>query len=132
MQPLNTYLLSSFCMQGTVPVAENELTGGGKEVNNEGLGPYFPQKKTLRQGFQGLDSFKTALSEDSGKGRQERGGGQTKVHGPRGPASFWSRGARFCWTRTESKYAGTFALRQALEPSRDKTHRSRGWIQRTY
>lgn len=78
-------------MQGTVLVAENEFTGGGKEVNNEGLGPYFPQKKMLRQGFQGLDSFKTALSEDSGKGRQERGGGQTKVHGPRGPASFWSR-----------------------------------------
>lgn len=43
----------------------------------------------LRQGFQGLDSFKTALSEDSGKGRQERGGGQAKVQGPRRPASFW-------------------------------------------
>lgn len=59
-------------MQGTVLVAENELIGGGKEISNEGLGSYFPQKKMLRQGFQGLDSFKTALSEDSGKGRQER------------------------------------------------------------
>lgn len=78
-------------MQGTVLVAENELIGGGKEISNEGLGSYFPQKKMLRQGFQGLDSFKTALSEDSGKGRQERGGGQAKVQGPRGPASLWSR-----------------------------------------
>lgn len=78
-------------MQGTVLVVENELIGGGKEISNEGLGSYFPQKKMLRQGFQGLDSFKTALSEDSGKGRQERGGGQAKVQGPRGPASLWSR-----------------------------------------
>lgn len=78
-------------MQDPVPVAENELIGGGKEVNNEGLGSYFPQKKMLRQGFQGLDSIKIALSEDSGKGRQERGGGQAKVQGPRGPASFWTR-----------------------------------------
>lgn len=32
-------------MQGTVTVAENELIGGGKEINNEALGRIFPRRR---------------------------------------------------------------------------------------